>query len=110
LYDNRVKKIAITVFKVINNSFKPVKCDFYNSKENSYSLRSVKILERPSINTITFGRNSLRYEGVVVWEKLPKNIKSINDLAQFKQAVMKLEVRECDCTCTNCVKCGCQMP
>lgn len=110
LYDIRVKNIAVNVFKVLNNLLKPVKHDFYVYKGNSYSLRNVKSLERPNVNTITYGRHSLRYEGVVIWENLPNNVKLMESLIKFKEAVSKLELKECDCTTVNCVKCGCQVP
>ena len=59
---------------------------------------------------ITYGRHSHRYEGVVIWENLPNNVKLMESLIKFKEAVSKLELKECDCTTVNCVKCGCQVP
>jgi accessory colonization factor AcfC len=110
LYNCKVNNIAISVFKVINDLFKPVRTDFYIHKENNYSLRNVKNLVRPNVNSITFGRNSLRYEGVVIWENLPNYVKNIETLESFKTAIKKIPLRECDCNKSNCIKCTCQVP
>ena len=108
LYDVRIKNIAICVFRALNDLLKPVSTDFYICKDSNYSLRNVKRLERPNVNTVNFGRNSLRYQGVVIWEKLPNEVKLNKSLDQFKCAIKSLPAKECDCT--NCVKCACQMP
>ena len=71
---------------------KPMSDDFYKYKSNGYSLRNNCILERPSVNTTKYGLNSLRYEGVVLWEKVPKNLQEAPNVKIFKECVKSVSL------------------
>jgi hypothetical protein len=106
MYNQRINNIAVCVFKLLQGDLKPVPVDFYCYKDNAYSLRNVKPLVRPGVNTITYGINSLRYEGVVIWEKLPNYIKEKDALEDFKRCIKSWKV---SCDCSMCTRCVCQL-
>ena len=45
MYENRLKSIAVCVYKILKNELKPMSDDFYKYKRNGYSLRNNCILE-----------------------------------------------------------------
>ena len=49
--------------------------DLFHGNMSTYSLRSSNDLLVPRINQTPFGLRSIRYEGAVMWNHLPKYIK-----------------------------------
>ena len=57
-------------------------------KESSiYSTRNPNDLQRYRPNTVTFGSNSLRSLGPQIWNGLPNEIKSAENLNSFKHMI-----------------------
>ena len=60
----------------------------------------------PRFNTVTYGKNSLRYLGPVLWSKLDKVIKNSESLNSFKAKIRKLDlVGLLEDNCKNCALC-----
>ena len=72
LYDIRTKNLAVSVYKILNGSMKPVSENFYRFKSNNFGLRNSSTLERSVVNTTKYGINSLRYQGAKIWDKMLK--------------------------------------
>ena len=62
------------------------------STNSVYSLRSGIQLEKPSINTVQFGGESMVYLGAKIWEVIPENIKSPESVDIFKSKIKKWEI------------------
>ena len=62
---------------------KGVSTDFYIFKENDHSFRNVKSLDQPSVNPVNFGRKLLGYQEVIIWEKMPNEVKLSKSPDQF---------------------------
>ena len=43
----------------------------------------------PNINSVRFGKGSIRYFGPVIWNSIPAKIKNANTLSSFKKKVRK---------------------
>ena len=65
--------------------------NIFNIHSTSYSLRQTDF-SIPRCNTVTYGQHSLRYFGPKLWAKLPKNIRSIKTLNNFKSTIGKFDV------------------
>ena len=87
MYAERLRMLAICVFKILNDQMKPVSKDFYKIKNSNYSLRNEMCLDRPIVNTVTYGINSLRYQGILTWDKLHIDVKKSEDLETFKKVL-----------------------
>ena len=78
---------------------------FRFSRSSVYSLRNGIQLEKPSINTVQFGRESKVYLGVKIWESIPENIKSSKSVDIFESKLKKWVPEICPCrlwkTCVN---------
>ena len=70
---------------------------FQNRDYNGPHLRSQNDYQMPKINTVAFGENSLRYLAPKIWNMLPKNIKHLETLNEFKNAIKMWVPPECPC-------------
>ena len=103
LYVERIKKIALFVYKCINQIGPSTSFDLYENMNTTYNLRDKNKLVQPKVNTTTFGLRSLRYSGASLYNQLPNNLKESLDLNQFKN-LLKSWVGP-TCKCGICVLC-----
>ena len=71
---------------------------FPNKSSFPYNLRSSDDLLVPRVNQTTFELKSIRYEGAVLWNHLPKNIKSSDTFGTFKKQIKSQTGLQCKCT------------
>ena len=68
-----------------------------NDKVNKRVLRSKNDFFLPQVNTVHYGHDSLRYFGCKIWEIIPQQIKSCNNVDQFKLKIKMWVPSECPC-------------
>ena len=95
IHHRNIQKVAIEMFKVKHNmcpeAFQMLFNENGNSKSNTY-------FHRPNINTVFKGEYSLRSFGPIVWDNMiPKNIKEITMLKQFKKEINEWIPNNCLC-------------
>ena len=60
---------------------------------------------RPNINTVHFGEDSLRHFGALIWDLIPSEIKSADNIEQFKSRVRRWSTVKCPCRlCKNYIE------
>ena len=98
LFVDRLKKLAILVFKC-KNEIGPVSLhDLYTTKNIPYGLRDQSKLVKPKVSTSKFGLNSLKYSGTTLWnEDLPVSYKEITDFNTFKNLIKTWTGPKCNC-------------
>ncbi len=55
----------------------------------AYELRDFIPIIQPKFNTITYGHNTIRYQGSKIWNNLSNNLKMSNGLSSFKRSIQK---------------------
>ena len=78
----RHKKLAIEIFKTLNNLNPKYMQEIF--VRNSNNARDPNKLIRPRVSGYTYGINSLKNLGPVVWNLLPEEIRCSTNLLQFK--------------------------
>ncbi len=48
---------------------------FFIQKEVTYGLRNVNLLVQPKFKTVTYGHNTIKYQGSKLWKNLPNDLK-----------------------------------
>ena len=81
---NRLRLMALTVFKSINSLNPPCLNDIFSKKSVPYRMRDSYIIEQPKRRTTTFGLILFSYVGAKVWNELPTYLKETADLNDFK--------------------------
>ena len=71
--------------------------DIFETRNIGYSLRSQTDFSQQSVNTESFGINSLKYLASKVWNIVPADLKSLSNLNSFKKKIRKWEPKECHC-------------
>ncbi len=64
-------------------------------KEVTYGLRDVNLLVQPKFKTVTYGHNTIKYQGSKLWDNLPNDLKKMNSLSSFKCEIQKWSATEC---------------
>ena len=96
----RVQSLCTEIFKSLNNLNAPYMKGLFHRNVSTYSLRSSNDLLVPRVNQTTFGLRSVRYEGAVMWNHLPKHIKTAENIATFKKLIRNW--KEPQCKCAHC--------
>ena len=103
LYISRLKCIVIEIFKALHNISPVFMKELFTQKSIDYDLRDENVLVIPRYNTVTYGFNSLRYQGTRLWKSLECNTKSSVSLNDFKRQIAKWKGPACNCgTCLLC--------
>ena len=83
----RLRILAVEIFKTIHNLNPTYMKDIFRKSSNRTSSRFEFNIQSQRFNQVKFGRNSLRVLGPILWNSLPNNVKSIQNLTDFKKAI-----------------------
>ena len=76
--------------------------DIFENSRSSYNLRSQRDLDIPSVSTESYGKNSLKYFGPIIWNSIPTRLRNIETLTEFKKEICKWKIDKCPCgLCKN---------
>ena len=103
MYTDRLRNIAIQVYKIMNNLCPSYLNDMCIMKTNGYDLRNKIQLIQPKVNTVTYGIFSFRYHGAKIWNLLPDHVKMAPKLDTFK--VLLSQWHKSLCNCSFCARC-----
>ena len=100
----RIKAIVTDVFKSYHNLNPDFISCIYDASNHHYMLRNDMGLIQPKVRTTRHGINSIKYQGALMWNNLPTDIKSASSLADFKNLLNKWPGPTCNCnTCVLCL-------
>ena len=103
LYINRIKKIALLVFKCVNKIGPSSVHDLYTKKHFTSGLRDPNNIKQPIPNTTSYGLRNLQYSGASIWNKMPKDLKETIEFNTFKRLIKTWSGPLCNCgVCTQC--------
>lgn len=91
LYNRRLQNIGIFMYKIKNKLLPQTVIDLFSSPSHKYNLRNTDF-STISYNTVTYGRNSLRYLGPFLWTKFSSALRSSTSLQIFKNGIRKLNL------------------
>ena len=97
LYVSRLRCIAVETFKNVHKLNPEFLHDMVDIKETEHDLRGGVLLNQPRVNTVTFGLQSIRYEGARIWNLLPKDMKNTDSLDVFKARLKSWNGFTCKC-------------
>ena len=103
MHVSRLRVLCIEIFKTLKNLNPSFMHDIFQIKSSNYSLRNSNDLQHYRPNQVTFGSNSLRSLGPQIWNGLPNEIKSAENLNSFKNMIKKWDGPNCKCNACNYV-------
>ena len=95
IHHRNIQKVAIEMFKIKNNMAPILISALFNFQN---CKRTKSSFQRPKINSVHYGVNSLRNFGPIVWDNMiPKAFHSINNLEMFKKEIKNWKPDNCTC-------------
>ena len=84
------------MFKALNDLSTRDFSELFQLNESLHGLRSIgpQKLCIPNINSVRFGKGSIRYIGPVIRNSIPPEIRNANTLSSFKKKNSKMEAIE----------------
>ena len=91
IHEQNIQNLAIEMFKALNDLSTPDFSELFPLNESLYGLRSNGPQKHciPNINSVRFGKVSIRYFGPVIWNSLPAEIRNANTWSSFKNKIRK---------------------
>ena len=80
----QVQNLCIEIYKTLADMNPPYMQELFERSSSSYSARRPYNLMVPRVNQTSFGSRSIKFEGARLWNHLPQNIKSADNLSTFK--------------------------
>ena len=101
LHLSRLRSMAIEIHKVVHGEAPPFVGSLFKKRKTDYNLRGSNTLEIPSFNSMTYGKQSLRYQGAKLWNSLPDNFRQVTTLKEFKVLMKTWSGTKCSCALCN---------
>ena len=88
VHNENIQCLAIELCKVFNDIYPDIMKDVFRlSTSSNYDIRSRRTFTTRSVKIVYYGTESLSYLTPKVWELIPNNIKSLENLPKFKKAI-----------------------
>ena len=92
LYDGRIHKMLIVVFKsLFDTKYPNYLKELFSLRNSKYQLRGKNILTLPKARTTRYGLDSIRYQAARIWNSLSDSLRVLTSLKEFKNTIKKLE-------------------
>ena len=98
---NRLLVICTEVYKILNGIAPFYMQSLFVMNQPRYSSWRPLNLHLPRVNQTKYGLNSFRYEGAKLWNSLPEDIKSSENLITFKRLIKAWNGTTCRCSFCN---------
>ncbi len=98
----RQRILCIEIFKTVKQLNPPFMQNIFKLRSSNYSLRNPNNLAHVRPNQTTFGSNSLMSIGPQIWNGLPNELKSAENLKSFKNLIKKWDGPACKCSACQC--------
>ena len=98
ILQQNIQNLAKEMFKALNDLSTPNFSELFQLNVSLYGLRSKEPQKLciPNINSVRFGKGSIRYFGPVIWNSIPAEIRNADILSSFKK-IRKWKPLHCQC-------------
>ena len=98
IHHRNIQKVAIEMYKVKHGLCPKMMTDLFVTNTDQVNTRGNPDFVRPRNNTVSYGQQSIRCFGPIVWDSmLPEDIKKSTNLVHFKQQIKAWIPQNCRC-------------
>lgn len=101
IHDRNLRRLAVEMYKIKHQLSPSPLLDCFKERSIAYDLRNERCWELPQVRTVQYGKESLRYRGILTWDLLPADIKNSKSLEVFKMKIKTWKPQ--GCTCRLCI-------
>ena len=98
VHDRNIQALAVEIYKYLNN-LSSIFEGIFTPNYHRYNLRTDNNLALPSIHTTSYGEQSLKYLGPLLWNIVPAYMKQASCLSDFKSLIKTWKPVNCPCRC-----------
>ena len=100
VHQKNLQRLAIEMYKV-KNGIAPVPFQrIFDEGSNTYNLRNQNTWVLPKMRTVSYGTETIRYRGPLIWDSLSNDLKEASSLRVFKYKIKT--IGKIDCACRLC--------
>ena len=98
IHMRNIQILATEMYKLINNLSPPIMNRVFKLNSDSrYNLRQISQFSRSLVRSVYHGTESISYLGPKIWDILPDDYKTIQNLDTFKIKIKKWKPENCPC-------------
>ena len=97
IHQRNIQALMLEVFKIKYGLAPPIMNSMLTERRNIYNLRNFQEFETEKKRTVNYGLESFSYRSPQLWMALPKELKDIEVLAQFKKNIKSWTCMNCPC-------------
>ena len=91
IHERNIQSLAIECYKASRNIGPSLLNDIFRIADyQGPNLRNKGEFVRPSISSVHFGENSLKFLGAKIWDIVPKEFKDVDTVDRFKVLIKKM--------------------
>jgi len=90
------------MYKVAKGIAPKILSDLFKVKENNYSLRNQSYFLIPNVRTVLNGTESISFLGPKIWNIVPDELKTLENLETFKTKIKNWIPEDCPCRICKC--------
>ena len=87
--------LMIEIYKTLNSTNPPFMQEYFIRKDFKYDHRTRDLLQIPAAKSITFGIDSIKFRGSLLWNSIPDLIKRVSSAAILKRNIKNWSGEEC---------------
>ena len=97
IHTKNLRMLMIEIYKMLNNTNLSFMQEYFIRKDVKYDLRTRDLLQIPATKSITFGIDSIKFRGSLLWNSIPDLIKRASAAATFRSNIRNGSGEECHC-------------
>ena len=97
IHHRNLQKLAIEMYKIINNISPSIMKNIFPMSSNPYNLRNKNPFQTHNVHTVYNGTETLAYRGPQTWALVPEDIKQVQPLSKFICEIKKWKPDGCSC-------------
>ena len=79
--------LATEMYKILHNVSPEIMEDIFKIKTNHYNTLNALIFSKRNVKTARYGLQTISYMGPTIWDLVPKKMKQVTTLNEFKVKV-----------------------
>ena len=91
------KTLATEMYKILNVLSPDIMQDIFEIKSNFYNTRDAPAFSSRNIKTVRYGLKTISYMAPKIWNLVPKEMKQVTTLNEFKAKIKIWKLENCPC-------------
>ena len=97
VHQRNLQILAAEMYKILNGLSPDIMQDSFETKSNYYNTRNAPTFSSRNIKTVRYGLQTISYMAPKIWNLVPKEMKQIPTLNDFKAKIKIWKLENCPC-------------